>query len=215
MTSPPRGRLVALEGIDGCGKSTQARRLAAALGAELTFEPGATALGADLRRLLLDPAEPSPGLRAEALLMAADPAQHVDEVLAPALAAGRWVVTDRFIGSTLAYQGHGRGLNVNQLEVLVHWATGGLEADLSVLVDLDLAEARRRLGASGHDRLERLGDAFHQRVGQGFRSLAAAHPDHWVVVDGGGSEDEVAAAVLTSVTDRLGRPGTPNRSATS
>lgn len=205
---PTRGRLVALEGIDGCGKSTQARRLAASLGAELTFEPGATALGRGLRPLLLDPHGPAPVLRAEALLMAADRAQHVDEVVVPALDAGRWVVTDRYAGSTLAYQGAGRGLHLDALRAVVTWATDGLAADLSVLVDVDPEEARRRLAAGGAttDRLERLDAGFHRRVCDGFRALAREDPERWVVVDGSLPPDAVADAVLAAVTERVGRP---------
>ena len=119
-----RGRLIALEGVDGCGKSTQALRLARTIGALSTAEPGATPLGTTLRTLLLDPGLPPVSERAEALLMAADRAQHVDEVVRPALDEGRWVVTERFSGSTLAYQGYGRGLDLEELRRLVLWATG-------------------------------------------------------------------------------------------
>jgi dTMP kinase len=200
-----RGRLIALEGIDGCGKSTQARLLAASLGAELTFEPGASDLGRVLRPLLLDPAGPAHGRRAEALLMAADRAQHVEEVIAPAMAAGRWVVTDRYSGSTLAYQGFGRGLEPSELAGVVAWATDGHPADLSVLVELDPDEARRRLSGTP-DRLEGLDPDFHRRVHDGFLALASADPDGWVVVDGAPSADDVAADVLHAVTERVGRP---------
>jgi dTMP kinase len=200
-----RGRLIALEGVDGCGKSTQARLLADALGTELTFEPGASRLGQVLRSLLLDSDGPPRGARAEALLMAADRAQHVEEVIAPALEEGRWVVTDRYVGSTLAYQGYGRGLAPGELATMVDWATGGYPADLSVLVDVPLDEARRRLSGVP-DRLERLGPDFHARVHAGFAALAAGDPERWVVVDGTGRPDEVAAAVLAAVTGRLGHP---------
>ncbi len=158
-----RGRLIALEGIDGCGKSTQARALAEALGARLTFEPGATPVGARLRQLLLAPDAPPPSPRAEALLMAADRAEHVALVLEPALAAGEWVVSDRYAGSTIAYQGYGRGLDPAALGELVGWATGGLAADVSVLVDVDVEVAAARLAAGGRggaDRMERLGPDF-------------------------------------------------------
>lgn len=205
MSGGRRGRLVALEGIDGCGKSTQARLLAESLGAELTFEPGASALGRSLRPLLLDPDGPAHGSRAEALLMAADRAQHVVEVIAPALEAGRWVVTDRYSGSTLAYQGFGRGLDPAELAPMVEWATAGHPADLSVLVELDPREARRRLSGAP-DRLEALDPDFHQRVHDGFLALAAADTDRWVVVDGAQPPDDVAADVLSAVTGRLGLP---------
>lgn len=207
MTTDSGGRLIALEGIDGCGKSTQAARLAARLGAALTFEPGATALGSALRALLLDPSAPHPGLRAEALLMVADRAQHLEEVVEPWLAEGRWVVTDRFSGSTLAYQGWGRGIDVASLRQLIDWATGGRSADLSVLVDVPPDVARRRMTSGGRDRLEGLDPAFHVRVREGFLTLAAADPDHWAVVDGDASEDTVADRVLGAVTSRLGHPG--------
>jgi len=205
--SPARGRLIALEGIDGCGKSTQAALLADALGAALTHEPGATALGRALRSLVLDPSRPGPVPRAEALLLAADRAQHVDEVIVPVLAEGRWVVTDRFSGSTLAYQGWGRGLATEPLRAVVHWAAAGVEPDLSVLVDVPVHVARQRVGASNPDRLERLDADFHERVRHGFVAMARADPEHWASVDGTASPEEVAAAILAEVTGRLGVPG--------
>ena len=123
-----RGRLIALEGVDGCGKSTQAVLLAGAIGALSTAEPGATQLGATLRALALDPGLPPVSERAEALLMAADRSQHVVEVVRPALERGQWVVTERFSGSTLAYQGYGRGLDLDELRRLVSWASEGIDA---------------------------------------------------------------------------------------
>ena len=154
---PARGRLIALEGIDGCGKSTQARALADALGARLTFEPGATPLGARLRQLLLAPDAPSPSPRAEALLMAADRAEHVARVLEPALAAGEWVVSDRYAASTIAYQGYGQGLDPAALDELVRWATGGLAADVSVLVDVSVEVAAAPAGRGGPGRQRPVG----------------------------------------------------------
>jgi dTMP kinase len=203
---PAPGRLLALEGIDGSGKSTQARALAAALGARLTHEPGATPLGATLRRLLLSPEAPPIALRTEALLMAADRAEHVAAVVAPALAAGEWVVSDRFSGSTLAYQGYGRGLDTAELARLVDWATGGLAPDLSILVDVPVDVAQRRLARSAPDRLERLGPAFAQLVRQGFVALAAADPVHWVVVDGTTDRTALSARILALVRERVGEP---------
>jgi dTMP kinase len=200
------GRLIALEGIDGSGKSTQATILAESLGAVLTHEPGATALGHALRGLLLDPARPAPVPRAEALLMAADRAQHVDEVIRPALAEGRWVVTDRYSGSTLAYQGWGRGLATDPLRRMVAWASGGVEPDLSVLVDVGPEVARQRLGESAPDRLERLDAGFHERVRHGFVALARADEEHWAVVDGSGQVTTVATKIAQVVHERLGRP---------
>ncbi|HUI04856.1 MAG TPA: dTMP kinase [Acidimicrobiales bacterium] len=203
MAAP--GRLIALEGVDGCGKSTHAHGLADALGALCTAEPGATALGARLRALVLDPELPAISPRAEALLMAADRAEHVAEVVSPALDAGRWVVADRFSASTLAYQGYGRRLDLTVLGALVAWAAAGVTPDLTVLLDVPLDVARRRLGAQRADRLEGLGADFHERVRAGYLEMAAADPA-WVVVDGTGDEGDVAALVLAAVTERLGTP---------
>ncbi len=200
------GRLVALEGVDGSGKTTQARILAESLGAVLTFEPGATELGRALRRLVLDPAHPAPEVRTEALLLAADRSEHVSRIVRPALCAGRHVVTDRFSGSTLAYQGYGRGIPLDELRRLVSWATGGLEADLTVVVDIDPALARRRVAHEAKDRLERLDEDFFGRVRDGYLELAAADPERWAVVDGRDAVEAVAAGVRTTVEQRLGIP---------
>lgn len=192
------GRLIAFEGADASGKSTQARRLAARLGAELTFQFGATEIGGAIRAILLDPAHAALDDRAEALLVIADKAQHVAEVVAPALARGATVVTDRFTASTTAYQGYGRGLERDELVRMMAFATHGLEPDLTVLLDVDLAVARARLG-DDIDRIEGEGAAFHTRVREGYLALAAADPTRWVVVDAGGSVEEVAARVDDAV----------------
>jgi len=204
VTDGSRGRLIALEGIDGCGKSTQAQMLAIRLGALLTFEPGATTLGRSLRHLLLDPDLPPLTERAEALLMAADRAQHVAEEVGPTLETGRWVVTDRFSGSTLAYQGYGRGVDVSELRRLVAWATGGLRPDLTVLIDVPVALAKGRLAGGRDDRFEALGTPFFERVADGFRRLATGDPETWVVVDGIGDIDGIAKIVWAAVRERLG-----------
>ena len=206
--SPPRGRLVALEGIDGCGKSTQARLLADRLGAVSTFEPGATPLGSSLRTLLLAPDGDPVAPRAEALLMAADRAQHVTAVITPALEAGRWVVTDRYAPSTIAYQGYGRGLDRSALEDLVGWATGGLRPDLTVLFDLPVeVAASRRLGG-GDDRMEAEGLAFLRRVADGYLELAGERRDPWLVVDATAPVEDVAATVWDAI-EVLAGPGGP------
>jgi len=205
MVSAP-GRLIALEGIDGCGKSTQARLLADRLGALLTFEPGATALGVSLRTLLLDPDRPVVDEHTEALLMAADRAQHVAEVVRPALERGTWVVTDRYAASTLAYQGYGRGLDLAELSLLIEWATGGLAPDLTVLVEVDPAVGQARRSGSVEDRMELEGDGFRRRVADGYRCLAERQDTAWLVVDGSGTVEEVAALVWAGVQDRLGGP---------
>jgi dTMP kinase len=197
------GRLVVLEGGEGCGKSTQASLLADRLGAVLTREPGATEVGERIRALVLDPASAGLDARTEALLLAAARAQHVTEVIRPALAQGRHVVSDRFTGSLLAYQGYGRGLPLDDLVSLSGFATEGLEADLVVLLDLPpvVAAARRDTAL---DRLEAAGEAFHERVRRGFAALAGAEPERWAVIDAGGSVDEVAERVWAVTEARLG-----------
>lgn len=200
-----RGKFIAFEGGEACGKSTQSALLAAALDAVLTREPGGTTIGAQLRAVLLDPSTIGLSDRAEALLMAADRAQHVAEVVAPALAAGRHVVTDRFAGSSIAYQGFGRGLPVEEIRTLSLWATDGLWPDLIILLDVPEAEADRRLGTS-RDRMEAEPAAFHAAVINGFRAQAAAEPDRWVVVDGSQSIEDVATAVSAAVVERLQLP---------
>ena len=206
---PARGRLLALEGIDGCGKSTQARALAAHLDALLTHEPGATTLGTSLRQLLLAPDSPPISLRAEALLMAADRAEHIATVIEPALSAGRWVVSDRYSGSTLAYQGYGRGLGVDGLRNMVAWATDGLSPDLSLLIDVPVEVAQHRLAETAPDRLERLGPEFARRVRDGFLAEAAADPDRWVVIDGATDAVSLTARIVQVVRERLGEPAGP------
>ena len=159
-------------------------------------------VGAQLRAILLDPTTTGLSPRAEALLMAADRAQHVYEVVEPALAAGRHVVTDRFAGSSIAYQGYARGLDPDEVRRLSEWATDGVWPDLVVLLDLEPSVASTRLG-SRLDRFEEESSDFHDRVTAGFRALAAADPDRWVVVEGSGSVAEVGEAVRAAVAERL------------
>ena len=188
------GRLIAFEGGEGSGKSTQAARLAERIGALLTREPGGTPLGERIRSLVLDPSTGKVDARAEALLMAAARAQHVSDVITPALDRGETVVTDRYTGSSLAYQGFGHGLDVDELATLSHWATAGRHADLVVLLVVPPDVADKRLQRP-IDRMERLGKRFHRRVANGFAELAAREPDRWIVVDGDGDIDEVSARV--------------------
>jgi dTMP kinase len=196
-----RGRLIAFEGGEATGKTTQARILADRLGAVLTREPGGTAVGERVREVVLDPAA-RVDFRTEALLMAAARAQHVTEVIEPALAAGRHVVTDRYTPSSLAYQGIGRGIGVEQVAALSAFATGGLEADVVLLLDLPLDVTAARL-SSEPDRLEQEGAPFHARVAAAFRQLAAADPGRWAVVPADGPVDEVAARVWEAVSRLL------------
>lgn len=202
MTST--ARFVVIEGGDATGKSTQVARLVERLretGREVvaTFEPGATLLGARLRTLLLDDDAPVDPV-AEALLMAADRAQHVAEVLQPALARGAWVVSDRFVPSSLAYQGVGRGLGVAEIEQLNALASRGIEPDLVVVLDLSLDAAKRRMGVT-RDRLEGEDDAFALAVHEAYRDLAEVRG--WDVVDADAPPEEVADAVWAVVRDRL------------
>ena len=139
-------------------------------------------------------------------MLAADRAQHLVEVVEPALTAGRWVVTDRFSASMLAYQGFGRGLDVDELRRLASWASAGLWPDLTVLLDVP-AEAATARRSRALDRFEREDDEFHRRVAAGYRTLAAADPGTWAVVDGTGEPGAVAGRVLAVVTARLGMPG--------
>ncbi len=198
------GRFVVFEGGEGSGKSTQARLLAERWGALLTFEPGGTEVGQRLRAILLDPETGDLDPRAEALLMAADRAHHVATRIRPALEAGTPVVCDRFVGSSLAYQGYGRDLGVAEVAGLSAFATAGLRPDLVVLLEVPPSVAAERLAALGRpDRLEAAGDAFHRRVAEGYRELAAADPDGWVTLDGSGSIDEVAARVASALDARF------------
>jgi len=198
-----RGRFIVFEGGEACGKSTQARLLAARLDALFTFEPGATELGQLMRQIVLDPDTHHLDARAEALLIAADKAQHVETIVEPALASGRDVVCDRFVDSALAYQGFGRGLDLEQLERVLDFATGGLRADLVLLLEVPDDVADTRLGKQ-RDRLESESAAFHRRVRDGFRSLAGADPKRWAVVDGEGPIEEVSARIEWVLHERLG-----------
>jgi dTMP kinase len=203
MTSST-ARFIVLEGGDATGKSTQVERLAARLretGREVvvTFEPGATALGARLRELVLHGDVPIDPV-AEALLMAADRAQHVAEVIRPALTRGAWVVCDRYLPSSLAYQGIGRGLGVAEVEQMNQPAISGVTPDVVVVLDLARDEARARLGDE-RDRLEEEDDAFALAVHEAYRDLARLHG--WPVVDAGAAPDAVADAVWAAVCDRL------------
>ena len=200
------GRWIAIEGGEGSGKSTQAGLLAGALGAVLTREPGGTPVGVHIRALLLEPSAGKLSPRAEALLMAADRAQHVSDVVMPALGSGRNVVSDRSAWSSLAYQGFGRGLELGWLRVLSDWAMGGRWPDLAVLVTVPTEVAARRLVArrEAPDRFESEAGSFHARVAEGFEALAAATPERWVVIDGDAGVHEVARRVLAVTRTRLG-----------
>lgn len=197
------GVFIAFEGGDGAGKSTQARRLADRLRADgrdvvLTYEPGDTPIGAGIRRLVLDVASDGLDDRAEALLYAADRAEHVTAVIRPALERGAVVVTDRYVDSSVAYQGAGRRLGAEEVAALSAFATRGLVPDLTIVLDLPPAVGRGRIDGAG-DRLEQESDGFHARVRQAFLDRAAQAPQRYVVIDATRPPDEVAALVAESV----------------
>lgn len=199
-----QGRFLVLEGIDGCGKTTQLRQLAdwlpgsglmpAGATLHLTREPGGTPLGRALRELLLHPpnaAAPCP--EAELLMYAADRAQHVQRRILPALKSGDWVLSDRFSGSTLAYQGHGRGLDRSLILDLERIATAGLVPDVTLWLDLPLKASIARRGDRAEDRIEAEGQAFLGRVANGFRVLAAERD--WIGIPADLSPEEVHRAI--------------------
>jgi dTMP kinase len=190
-----RGRLIAVEGIDGAGKTTLAEGIAAALPEVIVLrEPGGAVVSERIRELVKDPAltvDP----RAEALLYAAARAQLVAEKLLPLLAAGRDIVLDRFVDSSLAYQGAGRGLGMAQIAELNRFATGGLAPDVTLYIRVSAAVGAARCG--GEDRLEQAGEAFFAAVVDAYDALAAEHRDRYVVLDGTQPPAEVLADALT------------------
>ena len=207
-----RGRFITFEGGEGCGKSTQVKRLAAALEAKgvkvlLTREPGGTRLAEMIRTLLKDEAEDPPVDRAELLLFLAARAQLVRNVIRPALEAGTWVLSDRFSDSTIAYQGYGRGLPVDFVKAANDFACEGLAPDLTLLLDVEPSVAAQRMRGreaatnTSADRIERAGDDFHARLRQGFLELAAANPSRIVTIDASGTPDEVARNILLALPE--------------
>ena len=203
----PTGVFVCFEGGEGAGKSTQCRLLREQLEAGghvvlLTHEPGDTPVGAEVRRIVLDPQTGELADRTEALLYAADKSEHIHAVVRPALAQGEVVVTDRYVDSTLAYQGAGRSLDSAELEWVARWATNDLRPHLTVLLDLDPAQGLTRF--AGRDRIEGESIEFHQRVRAEFLRLAAADPDHYLVLDARNPAHEIAAAVQGRLAPLLG-----------
>jgi dTMP kinase len=211
VTSDLPGLFVSFEGGDGAGKSTQARLLGewlTGLGREvvLTREPGGTELGLLLRDAVLHGDHVD--ARTEALLYATDRAHHVASLVRPALDRGAVVVTDRYLDSSVAYQGSGRDLGADEVEQLSLWATHGLLPALTVLLDLDPVTGKARL-TGDPDRLERAGDEFHRRTRQAFLDRAAADPGRWLVLDATRPLDELAGLVRARVAVLLGLDDTP------
>lgn len=207
----PTGLFIVFEGGDAVGKSTQVRALTSWLSDQgvpvvQTFEPGDTAVGRTIRKAVLDPATGDLSPRTEALLYAADKAQHVAEVVAPALAAGQVVVCDRYVDSMLAYQGAGRVLAIEEVAMVARWATQDLRPHLTVLLDLDPSQAVT--AKADKDRLESAGEDLHHRVRHYFLALAEADPDHYLVLPARLSITEIAESVQdrvrTLLDDRLG-----------
>lgn len=205
-----RGRFIVLEGADGVGKSTQSRLLADWIRSNNvqaieTREPGGTLYGVRIRAILLDQVE-ALDARSEALLMAADRAHHLAELVRPALERGDWVISDRHVPSSLVYQGVARGLGVDEVASINKWATAGMEPDLVVVLDLPDSEVDiRREGRDGaSDRLELEGTEFHAAVRSAYRDLSVKLG--WELVDASGDQAEVAKSVIALVEARLGRP---------
>jgi len=199
-----KAKFIAFEGGDASGKSTQARRVSETLNAVFTREPGGTTVGESLRTILLDPNE-TVAVRAEALLMAASRAQLVAEVIRPALLKGQHVVTDRFIASSLAYQGYASGLPIDEVLSLSLFATESLTPDLTILIDISIEESFNRRGQNP-DRFEQEDRSFHEKVRNGYLELAEAEKEKWVVIDGTGTLEEVAVLVDQAIKERLGLP---------
>jgi len=201
--SEPRGHLIAFEGTEGTGKSTQLRLTAAALRragytVRETREPGGTPLGVEIRRVVMHFEGDPPTPLSELLLYLADRAQHLDHVIRPALAAGEVVLTDRFSASTIAYQGYGRELNLATVTEIDALARGGLMPDLTILLDCPVELGLQR--ARGDDRFHRADLAFHQRVRHGFHELAARDPSRFCCIDATRPTEAVAADILEAVT---------------
>jgi dTMP kinase len=193
---------IAFEGSEGSGKSTQASRLASRIGAVLTRETGGTEIGAGIRAILHDTDNHHLAVRAEALLAAADRAQHLAEVVVPALAAGRTVVSDRSVYSSLAYQGHGRRLDLDEVRHLNDWAIEGNWPSTVVFLDTPDEVIAERMSRRDLDRFEAAGDDFHARVLAGFREMAAADPDRWITVQAVGSVQQVADLIHERLVER-------------
>ena len=198
------GKYIAFEGLEGCGKSTHVKRLATRLNAVMTREPGGTVVGSLLRNILIDPANMTLSPRAEALMMAADRAHHIAELVSPSLAVGRHVVSDRSVFSSLAYQGYGRKQDLAELKRLNDWAIGGLWPELVIYIEVPNELLLERLKKRELDRFEREDGEFFGRVADGFSQMAAADPKRWLVIDGTPAKDDLEKIISVAVNERLG-----------
>jgi dTMP kinase len=208
----PGGFFISFEGPEGGGKSTQIDRLAAALAERgyplwTTREPGGTRVGEMIRPILLGQQQTRMTPWSEALLFTAARAQHVEEVIRPRLARSELVLCDRYTDSTLAYQGYGRGLDLDTLRRLQSQATGGLQPDLTMLLNLPVETGLSRIPRPAQDRLDREAATFHQRVRAGYQDMAAADPRRWREVDAAADPDQVAARILALVSEALAQAG--------
>ncbi len=201
---------ITFEGPDGSGKTTQLRGLAEFLCQQnyqvlTTREPGGTSISEQIRTILFDLRNAEMVPRTEILLFLASRAQLVEQVIRPYLASGGIVLCDRYADSTLAYQGYGHQVNLDQLKVLIDFATGGLKPDLTLLLDLEVEEGlRRRVQGGDWNRMDAYARAFHQRVRQGFLELAGKEPQRWVTIDAGQPPEQVQIAIRQEVARRLG-----------
>jgi len=200
------GKYIAFEGLEGCGKSTHVTRLAAALNGVATREPGGTETGAALRATMLDAKNTSLSPRAEALMMAADRAQHIQQVVLPTIEGGRHVVSDRSVYSSLAYQGYGRQLDLEVLREFNRWAIQDTWPDLVIYIDVSLDILLERLKKRELDRFEREDRMFFERIAKGFSEMAAQEPQRWLVVDGTPPKDELEVTIRRAVSERLDIP---------
>jgi dTMP kinase len=208
----PGGFFITFEGPEGGGKSTQTHRLAATLAEHghavwATREPGGTRVGEMIRPILLGQQQTRMTPWSEALLFTAARAQHVEEVIRPRLQRGELVLCDRYGDSTLAYQGYGRGLDLDTLRRLQAQATGGLQPDLTILLNLPIETGLSRIPRPAQDRLDRETATFHQRVRAGYQEMAAADPQRWREVDAAADADQVAQRILALVSDALRQAG--------
>jgi dTMP kinase len=208
MSKSYPGTFISLEGPEGAGKTTQVKLLSKQLDAMevphlVTRDPGGTPLGRQIRRILLNPENPVQPM-AELLLYQADRAQHVAEVILPSLKEGKFVICDRYVDSTIAYQGYGRGIDMALIDQLNEIATGGLMPELTILFDIESSDGLARLHPGGHDRLEREALEFHLKVRQGYLETARKQPERWRILDASKPLTVAQSELRRILVDKLG-----------